>query len=64
MVEMWFRYNQEHSNKTLTCAYWNTTEDKWRTDGVSLIGRNQTHTGYGFFIKQYFINKTIYRALS
>ena len=49
MVETWFLNGEEHSNKTLTCAYWNVTEQKWKTNGVSLIERNKTHTGQGFF---------------
>ena len=49
MVENWFLNGEEHSNKTLTCAYWNITEQKWKTNGVSLIERNKTHTGQGFF---------------
>lgn len=49
MVETWFLNGEEHFNKPLTCAYWNVTEQKWKTNGVSLIERNKTHTGQGFF---------------
>lgn len=42
-VELWFR--RPNDTKSLTCAYWNETDEQWQQNGVTKFFENQTHYG-------------------